>query len=247
MQAPRSPAFDEGNLSDKPSFLRGQPPLGSGAEARIDARNQGALESLAEVDRQVARLVEVLRAKGELGSTYIFFTSDNGYIGGEHRIEFGKLLAYEPGSQMPLLMRGPGVPAGETSDALVGNIDLAPTIAAIAGAEPTIEVDGRSLLPLAANPEAPSGRALLIESLVRDELTFYGYPYAAIRDGHFKYIRFDNGEEELYNLARDPYELQSLADDPAYAERKRSLAAALEQLRDCRGRGCDVSPRPVAG
>ena len=247
VQAPRSPAFDEGNLSDKPSFLRGQPPLGSGAEARIDARNQGALESLAEVDRQVARLVEVLRAKGELGSTYIFFTSDNGYIGGEHRIEFGKLLAYEPGSQMPLLMRGPGVPAGETSDALVGNIDLAPTIAAIAGAEPTIEVDGRSLLPLAANPEAPSGRALLIESLVRDESTFYGYPYAAIRDGHFKYIRFDNGEEELYNLARDPYELQSLADDPAYAERKRSLAAALEQLRDCRGRGCDVSPRPVAG
>ena len=189
----------------------------------------------------------MLRAKGELGRTYIFFTSDNGYIGGEHRIEFGKLLAYEPGSQMPLLMRGPGVPAGETSDALVGNIDLAPTIAAIAGAEPTIEVDGRSLLPLAANPEAPSGRALLIESLVRDESTFYGYPYAAIRDGHFKYIRFDNGEEELYNLARDPYELQSLADDPAYAERKRSLAAALEQLRDCRGRGCDVSPRPVAG
>ena len=84
-------------------------------------------------------------------------------------------------------------------------------------------------MPLAANPEAPSDRALLIESLVRDRSTFYGYPYAAIRDGHFMYIRFDNGEEELYNLARDPYELQSLADDPAYAERKRSLAAALER------------------
>jgi arylsulfatase A-like enzyme len=245
--APRTPAFDEADLSDKPSFLRDRPPLDADAVARIDSRNQKALESLTEVDRQVARLVDALRDKGELGSTYIFFTSDNGYLDGDHRIEFGKLLAYEPASQVPLLVRGPSVPSGETSDALVGNVDLAPTIAAIAGAEPTLEADGRSLLPLAANPQAPSGRALLIESLVRDRSTYYGYPYAAIRNGHFIYIRYDNGEEELYNLARDPYQLDSLADDPAYAERKRSLAEALNRLRDCAGEGCRVNPRPVGG
>ncbi len=240
--APRTPAFDEADVSDKPSFLRDRPPLDQNAIARIDSRNQRALESLAEVDRQVAKLVETLREKGELGKTYLVFTSDNGYLDGEHRIEFGKLLAYEPASQVPLLIRGPGIPAGETSDALVGNVDLAPTIAAISGAEPTVEVDGSSLLSLAANPQASSDRALLVESLVRDRSTYYGHPYSAIRSGHFIYIRYDGGEEELYNLSRDPYQLESLADDPAYAERKRSLAAALDRLRDCRGQGCEVAP-----
>ncbi len=238
--APRSPAFDEEDLSDKPSFLRDRPPLTENAIARIDDRNQRALESLAEVDRQVARLVDVLRDRGELGSTYILFTSDNGYIDGEHRIEFGNMLAYEPASQVPLLVRGPGIPAGETSDALVGNVDLAPTIAHIASAEPGAEVDGQSFLPLARFPESSDDRALLIESLVRDRSTDYGYPYAAIRDGHFIYVRYRSGEEELYNLARDPFELDSLAGDPAYAERKRSLADALDRLRDCRAEGCDV-------
>ena len=156
MKAPRTPAFDEADLSDKPSFLRNRPPLGTNAIARIDDRNQRSLESLAEVDRQVGKLVEALREKGELGNTYIVFTSDNGYIDGEHRIEFGKLLAYEPATKVPLLIRGPGIPADETSDALVGNVDLAPTIAQIADAEPTIEPDGESLLTRAAFPSPPA-------------------------------------------------------------------------------------------
>ena len=122
----------------------------------------------------------------------------------------------------------------------MGNVDLAPTIAHIASAEPGAEVDGQSFLPLARFPESSDDRALLIESLVRDRSTDYGYPYAAVRDGHFIYIRYRSGEEELYNLARDPFELDSIAGDPAYAERKRSLADALDRLRDCRGEGCDV-------
>ncbi len=186
------------------------------AIARIDARNQRALESLAEVDRQVARIVDALRDKAELGSTYLVFTSDNGYLDGEHRIEFGKLLAYEPASQVPLLIRGPGIPAGETSDALVGNVDLAPTIAAIAERR----ADARRRRPARccrspATPTRSSDRALLLESLVRDRSTYYGYPYAAIRSGHFLYVEYETGDEELYNLVKDPYELESLAGDPA--------------------------------
>ena len=245
--APRTPAFDEADLSDKPKFLRGRPPLDDAARARIDSRNQRALESLAEVDRQVEKIVDALRAKGELGSTYIFFTSDNGYLDGEHRIEFGKLLAYEPSSQVPLLVRGPGVRAGETSDALVGNVDLAPTIASIAAAKPNAVVDGHSLLALARDPNRSTDRALLIESLVRDRSTYFGYPYHAIRSGHFIYIRYRTGDEELYNLVKDPYELESLAGDPAYAPKQRSLALALAQLRDCRGPSCEVTPRATGG
>ena len=145
VSAPRTPAFDE----DGPLRQAELPPRPPAArrQARSPAstrRNQRALESLAEVDRQVARIVDALRDKEELGNTYIVFTSDNGYLDGEHRIEFGKLLAYEPASQVPLLIRGPGIPAGETSEALVGNVDLAPTIAAIAEAKPTARVRRRA-------------------------------------------------------------------------------------------------------
>ena len=246
VHAPRSPAFNEGDLADKPSFLRDRPPLDANARARIDARNERALESLAEVDRQVRSLIEALRAKGELGQTYILFTSDNGYLDGEHRIEFGKRLPYEPASRVPLLVRGPGVPAGEASDALVGNVDLAPTIAQIAEAKPTLEVDGQSILSLARNPTSSTDRAFLLESLVRDKSTYYGYPYAAIRSGHFLYVDYETGDEELYNLARDPDELDSVAGEPRYAAKQRALEAALRQLRDCRGQGCDVSVRPAS-
>jgi arylsulfatase A-like enzyme len=246
-RAPRTPAFDEEDLSDKPSFLRDRPPLSPQAIARIEARNQRALESLAEVDRQVAKIVDALRDRGELGNTYLVFTSDNGYLDGEHRIEFGKLLAYEPAAQVPLLIRGPGIPAGETSDALVGNVDLAPTIAGLAGAKPTLTVDGHSLISLARNPDRSSDRALLFESLVRDRSTYYGYPYAAIRNGHFLYVHYVTGDEELYNLVKDPYELHSLDDDPDYAAKKDALAEALDQLRECRGRGCEVKVEPTGG
>jgi N-acetylglucosamine-6-sulfatase len=242
--APRTPAFNEPDVSDKPSFLRDRPPLDAQAIARIDARNERGLESLAEVDRQVGRIVDALRDKGELGSTYLLFTSDNGYLDGEHRVEFGKLLAYEPSSQVPLLIRGPGIPAGKTSDALVGNIDLAPTITQLAAAKPDLTFDGRSLLALARDPESSSDRALLLESLVRDRSTYYGYPYRAIRSGHFLYVRYATGDEELYNLVKDPYELESLDDDPAFAAKKKALAAALKRLRDCKGRGCDVTVEP---
>jgi N-acetylglucosamine-6-sulfatase len=245
--APRSPAFDEADLTDKPKFLRNRPPLDANARARIDARNERALESLAEVDRQVAKIVEALRAREELGSTYIVFTSDNGYLDGDHRIELGELLAYEPSSQVPMLIRGPGIRAGETSDALVGNVDLAPTIAALASAKPTADVDGHSLLSLARNPERSTDRALLIESLARDHSAYYGYRYAAIRSGHFLYVEYETGDEELYNLIADPYELDSLDGDPAYADRKRALATALDELRDCRGEGCEVKPTAVGG
>ncbi len=245
--APRGPAFNEQDVSDKPSFFRDRPPLDRDAIARIDSRNQRALESLAEVDRQVASIVEALRDRGELGNTYILFTSDNGYLDGEHRIELAEQLAYEPATQVPLLIRGPGIPSGETSDALVGNVDLAPTIGLIAGARPTVEVDGHPVLTLARNPERSTDRALLLESLVRDRSAYYGYRYAAIRSGHFLYVAYENGDEELYNLARDPDELRSVAGEPRYADKQRALEAALDQLRDCRAKGCEVTVEPAGG
>jgi arylsulfatase A-like enzyme len=236
---PETPAFDEADVSDKPSFLRHQPRLSAGALARIKSRNQRALESLTEVDRQVEKIVTALRDKGELGNTYLIFTSDNGYLDGEHRIEFGKLLAYEPSSHVPLLIRGPGIPTHANSDALAGNIDLAPTIAAIARARPTAEIDGHSLMPYAADPDRTDERPLEIESLVRDRSTYYGFPYRAIRTTRYLYVDYSTGDEELYDLRDDPYELENRAGDPTYANTERTLARQLARLRECAGQECD--------
>jgi N-acetylglucosamine-6-sulfatase len=237
--APRTPAFDERDVSDKPTFIRDRPRLSDQAIARIDARYRRSLESLAEVDRQVSKIVAALRDREELGNTYLFFTSDNGYLDGEHRIELGRLLAHDPSSRVPLLVRGPGIPSGSNSEALVGNIDLAPTIAAVAGAKPNAELDGRSLLPYAISPERLDDRPVLIESLVRDPSTDHGYPYAAIRTEGYLYVDYSTGDEELYELREDPYQLENRADDPAFEATKRALARRLDRLRDCAGSDCD--------
>ena len=238
-EVPRTPAFNEEDVSDKPSFIRNRPRLASAAIGRIEARNQRALESLTEVDRQVAKIVAALRDHEELGNTYLVFTSDNGYLDGEHRIEFGKQLAYDPSSRVPLLIRGPGIPNTSNSEALVGNIDLAPTIAAIAGAKPDLEIDGRSLLPYAISPGRLDDRPLLIESPVPDRSTDDGYPYAAIRTDRYLYVDYETGEEELYDLREDPFQLENRASDPAFEATKRALARRLDQLRDCAGTECD--------
>ena len=235
---PPSPAFDEDDVSDKPSFIRDLPPLSPEALARIDSRRQRTLESLLAVDREVARIVAELRRQDELERTYILFTSDNGYLAGEHRIEFGKLLPYQASTQVPLLIRGPAVAGGETVAALAGNVDLAPTLLELAGAEADVDLDGRSLIPFLEQPGRSTTRPLLIESLVRDRSTFYGYPYGAIRTDRHLYVEYATGDLELYDLASDPFELRSRADAADYADARQALTRALARLRDCAGEGC---------
>ena len=118
----------------------------------------------------------------------------------------GKLLVYEPSIRLPLLMRGPGVPAGERRSQLVTNADLAPTILDAAEATPGRAQDGRSLLDLALDPGAQWGRELLIEGGNNNGLTF-----RALRNYRWKYVQHANGELELYDLENDPDELTNVA------------------------------------
>lgn len=243
-EPPRDPSYDEADVADKPPFLRDLPPLSPGAEARIRDRRERALESLLEVDRQVARIVAALRDTGQLRDTYLMFTSDNGYLDGEHRVEFGKLLAYEPSSRVPLFVRGPGIPAHSSSSTLVANVDLAPTILGLADASASVSEDGRSLLPLAQDPARSDDRAYLIEQLVRDRSAYYGYPYRGVRAGRYLYVRYATGDRELYDLARDPFELRNRAGDVAYAAAERELADATRRLASCTGQSCHLDLRP---
>ncbi|MGH2804986.1 MAG: sulfatase family protein, partial [Thermoleophilaceae bacterium] len=145
---PRTPAFNERDVSDKPSFIRRRPRLSRQRVAAIEENYQQELESLLAVDEGVVRIVDALARAGELERTLIVFTSDNGFFHGEHRVPYGKVMVYEPSIRVPLILRGPGVPSGGRRRQLVTNADLAPTIMDAAGAAPAGRVpDGRSLFP----------------------------------------------------------------------------------------------------
>ena len=147
-RAPRTPSFNEADVSDKPAYIRNRPVLRPRAIATIDSLYRKRLQSLQAVDEAIAHLVDTLQATGQLDNTFIVFTSDNGFHLGQHRLATGKQTAYEEDIHVPLIVRGPGVPAGRTVEHFAGNVDLAPTFADVGGAAVPTFVDGRSLVPL---------------------------------------------------------------------------------------------------
>jgi len=155
VQAPRTPDFNEADVSDKPAYIRNRPRLTDKQIKAIDDEYRKRLQSLQAVDEMIGNLVDTLKATGQLDNTYIFFSSDNGFHLGNHRLATGKVAPYEVDIRVPLVVRGPGVPAGVTLDHLAGNVDYAPTWADLAGIKPPDFVDGRSLVPLLkSNPPA---------------------------------------------------------------------------------------------
>jgi arylsulfatase A-like enzyme len=229
IQAPRYPNFDEPNVSDKPKQIRDIPRLTGDQIADIDRRYRGRLESLLSVDDEVKKIVGLVRKYGDKRNTFFIFTSDNGLEMGAHRIEFKDYL-YEEGERVPLIIRGPGVPQNATRDQLVANVDLAPTIVALAKARAGRVMDGINLLPLTQNPNVANNRTLLFESF---DIGSFG-----LRRGPWSYNQYSDGQDELYNLDDDPYQLNSLANDPSHALLKASLAAELAHLKTCSGASC---------
>jgi arylsulfatase A-like enzyme len=162
---PRTPAFDEADVRDKPPSIRRRPRLPASEVTAIEHHHRQELEALLAVDEGVARIVGALERAGELEDTLLVFTSDNGYLHGEHRVPAGKVLAYEPSIRVPLLMRGPGVPRGLRPAQLAANVDLAPAILEAAGAAGGWEPDGLSLFGFLSDPGLETGRDLLLETV----------------------------------------------------------------------------------
>ena len=254
---PASPAFAEASIADKPAFLRRHGPLDAQEIAMIAARRRDRQESLLAVDDAVKAIVAALRRSGELNNTYILFTSDNGYMQGEHDVPSGKMLPYEPSTAVPLLLRGPGIPAHTVSHELVANIDLAPTILDAANARPGKPVDGRSLLPFAREPRKRSRRPLLHETggrryiLARDEDLGGAadlrrvMSYRAVRTRRWLWVEYHDGARELYDRRADPDELHSLHADPSYRVVRARLHRILRRLDTCRGEACRRAAPPV--
>ena len=218
------------------------------------------LRSMLAVDEMVGRLMDALDKRGELENTFIFFTSDNGWHAGEHRLDTGKWTPYEEDVRVPLIVRGPGVPEGKTLPHLVLNNDIAPTLADIADVEDPSFVDGRSLKPLLTNGPPPENwrDAFLVEAatevghapvppLSGDRVPedrrhaprkAWGRPgLEAVRTADHLYVEYETGERELYDLREDPYQLNNLYEG-ADPELLRRLQERLEALRGCSGAGC---------
>jgi len=270
----RSQGFNEGNVNDKPRFIREAPYLSLNEIHTYRVYYQKALESLRSVDEGVKTIVDTLGGLHRLRNTYIVFTSDNGFFYGEHRLTGGKFIAYEPATHLPLLIRGPGIKAGTSTGELAANIDIAPTILELAGVTADKSIDGRSLVPYMKDPSLRSRRPILFESFVEtNDVEANGEPtgqraavkelrarrstdgagasivappkdYEGIRLGPYKYIEWPDGEKELYDITKDPYELNNVVRVANLSPIRAFLHAQLIRLESCVGRTCqEVAPK----
>ncbi|HEX8689638.1 MAG TPA: sulfatase [Solirubrobacterales bacterium] len=270
----RSEGFDEGNVTDKPRFIRDAPHLTPTEKKVYRTYYQKQLDSLRSIDDGVKQVIQTLGQMGRLRNTYVLFLSDNGFFFGEHRLLGGKFLAYEPATHLPFLIRGPGIEQDSATGELAANIDIAPTLLELAGAEADKSIDGRSLVPYLEDPELRSRRPILFESFVEtSDVEAQGQisaapsggegatasrrsggatasllappkDYAGIRLGPYKYIAWPSGEKELYNINRDPNELNSLHGVPNFFPIRNFLHRQMKRFTTCVGRGCrEVTPK----
>jgi len=244
---PQSPAFNEPDVSDKPLVVRNRPPLRPRMFARLEELHRRRLRSLQSVDDLVDSVITALTQTGQLDRTYIIYTSDNGFHLGDHRLLQGKNTAYEMDIRVPLAVRGPDVPAGRRVSALTLNNDLAPTFAAMAGVTAPEWVDGRSFLPLLRERSAAWTRAAFMverrggveaqeEAGDADDLRGAD-SFFAIRTRDHTLVLHRNGERELYDLRRDPHQLENLA-GRGDATLEARLAEWLGALVRCRAASC---------
>jgi arylsulfatase A-like enzyme len=230
------PSFDERDVSDKPwASTRSNTHRFRPQAIRFLDRSirRPQLESLRALDRSVGALVSTLRRRGVLDRTVILYTSDNGFLWGEHRLG-GKAWPYEESIRVPLVVRAPWVPPpGRVDRRLALNIDLASTIAELAGVRPGLPQDGRSLVPLLRGKRLRWRKDFVVEYLGRSLLRQSGPPpYRALRTLRYLYVEYENGWRELYDLAGDPWELWNQADNPRYARIRLLLAKRLHTLYD---------------
>jgi N-acetylglucosamine-6-sulfatase len=268
VKLPEPPSFNEQDVSDKPSFIRGRDRLDSSGKKKTAKRIGCRLASLRSVDRGVKKIVQTLKSEDELENTVIIFVSDNGYFLGEHRISVNKTFPYEEALRVPMAIRVPSEVLGGQQPArvkkLVSNVDLAPTIADLAGAEPCNGedcriMDGHSLVGLlrGTNGDVPNQRSIVLEYGRARDKTGLLCEYAGIRDPTRVYLEYtaiaSNGgcdpidEGELYDLRADPFQLANLfRPNGGQGSAQAQLEAKLEELRDCAGiQGRD--PQPSTG
>ena len=244
LKAPRSKAFNEASMADKPAWIRDRKKLTKAQVAKLDTVYRKRAQSVRSVDEMLSRLRSTLRATGQLDNTYVVFSSDNGYHLGEHRLPAGKQTAYRTDVVVPLVVTGPGV-----EHATIGrpaqNVDLAPTFVDVAGAPALAGADGRSLLPLLRGDRPKNWRAYgLVEhhgpNLDASDPDYPGKnganppSYEAITNDRLTYVEYGDGEREYNDNKTDPQQLVNRWRNLSLT-RRAELKSALHDLQTCSG------------
>lgn len=208
----------------------GQSRRGRGDDSGSIVRDQ--MRSLMSVDDGVGLLLDALTETGQLDNTLIIFTSDNGYLLGEHGFFNDKRLAYEEAIRVPFVIRYPElIEPGTVIDALAMNVDVAPTLLDVAGVEPVTPMHGRSLVPLFRGPVNDWRTEILTEYFL-EKVVPNARPWQSVRTDRWKYIRYTDlkGMDELYDLHADPQELRNLIADPSASLILQEMNVKLDSL-----------------
>lgn len=213
---------------------------------------RGYLASIAFMDRQIGRVLDALEASPHAENTIIVFWTDHGWHLGEKQ-HWRKFALWEAATRTPLMFVVPpgvseqlrqGSPENARCDTPVGLIDIYPTLIELCGLTPRADLEGSSLLPQLRNPKARRDRPAL---------TTHGRNNHALRSARFRFIRYANGDEELYDHAADPMERTNVAKNPEFAAVKRDLARwfpknnAPESPRDKKKAKRKPKPNQAAG
>jgi arylsulfatase A-like enzyme len=190
------------------------------------------LGCIASVDENVGRLLDFLEREGLKENTIVIYTSDQGFFLGDHNW-FDKRFMYEESLRMPFVVRFPGkIKPGTVNDAMVLNVDFAPTFLACAGASIPADIQGRSILPILNGATPTDWRKSIY-------YRYYHYPgdhqvqqHYGVRTDRYKLIYFHRIDQwELFDLQKDPKELTNVYGEAAYAGTVKELKAELERLR----------------
>ncbi|MBI0294110.1 sulfatase [Streptomyces sp. PRKS01-29] len=244
LKAPRTDAYDKATRN-APKWQSILSPLTSKDKKEIDRRFAKRVRSVQAVDDMIGQLEKTLEEKGLADDTYIVFGSDNGFHMGEHRLRPGKQTAYDTDVNVPLMVTGPGVPAGEKVSQLAENVDINPTFLDLAGVDPPSTVDGRSLNDLMHGRTEDEWRdAVLVEHhhavSKKDDPDAApkesGDPptYAAMRTDDSLYVEYADGQREFYSLDSDPEQLTNRAASLSAGQRA-ALHRTLTALQRCKG------------
>ena len=254
------PSFNEADISDKPAISEAlsnlcdvnDPTKGSACHWFMPLDSTGVKiqrdhfvnrrRSILGLDDMVDRVYKAVKKAGKLSNTIFVYTSDNGWLVGEHRVPGSKQFGFDESIRVPLVISGPGFSStgGRTVNATAMNVDLAPTILKAAGGTAGRAMDGIALQNMVTSPNAYANRTVAIETGANPRVP----DYSGIHNDHWhleKIAAWGNLpiRYELYDLSKDPYEINAVQDDPKYASVLETLKAQLEALRGCKGRACD--------
>lgn len=243
---PDPPSFDEADVSDKPTWVQNAPSTVMTSAAGVIPNRvnywQRVRESLMAVDEANFEMLKKLDERGQGSNTIIIYVSDNGYLVGEHGLGM-KNLPYEESARVPMALRWLDKrPASfpETSNLLVSNVDIAPTCVAAASISGAPAMNGADLTPIVDATVGMGWRTTILSEGWWPESIPNAFPsiitqhpdWAAVwRSDGWKFVDYATGEDELYNITTDPFELQNEIDNAAHDAVQAELEAALFTLR----------------